>query len=482
MKHLIVFLFIFSGLHLFSQSMEAFYDLKKFNFTADKPYIDVYISFNSLSVIYDSTRTANVESILIVKKGKKIVDFRKSLIKNTLSPDGQIHNFFDIERFSLTNGKYVLQIMLRDLNLTEIDTLKAELPFVLSFSDFKVELSDIELIESMEKSDTLDLLTKAGYRIIPYVNNYFPPEIKKISFYAEIYNTNKSFGLDEKFVVVVQLIDDGGNVIGSYRKIMVKKAKPVNIVLNSFNIEKLYSGNYSVNIEVRDEKNELVTSKSLPFYRNNPLSTKEYSEKDSVFLVDANKVFTNYIINRDTIIEYIKSMRPRADLTEQAIIDNQLESATIGDLQQFMYVFWSKRNEKKPELTWDKYHSLVLFVNAKYGTQIKKGYITDRGRVTLQYGKPNKSISISSEPSAYPYEIWFYYHIGTYNNKRFVFYNSDLSSNDYELLHSDMRGERFNSRWSDVIYSRAKSVVDFRPEGAIQDVGRNAEDYYNNPR
>ena len=48
------------------------------------------------------------------------------------------------------------------------------------------------------------------------------------------------------------------------------------------------------------------------------------------------------------------------------------------------------------------------------------------GRIFLYHGPPNTITDRPNEPSAYPYQIWHYYKIGKFNNKRFIFYKPDL--------------------------------------------------------
>ena len=125
---------------------------------------------------------------------------------------------------------------------------------------------------------------------------------------------------------------------------------------------------------------------------------------------------------------------------------------------------------------------MVLIVNDEFGTKLKKGYETDRGRVYLQYGPPNKLVDVPSEPNAYPYQIWFYYHIGNFNNRKFVFYNRDLSSNDYVILHSDMTGEVYNRQWDLDLHLRTNPKQNVDRENPIPSQGSRAKDYYDDPR
>jgi len=485
MKTLFTILALFIGTIAISQQLEAYFDLKKYNVPGDIPYVDVYLSFIGNSVKYDSTGIANIEATLIVRRGKHIVDFRKTLIQSPTLKNDVRNDFLDVQRFSLKNGKYDLDIFLRDLNQNQIDTIKQNSSFELYFTGDRVDISDIELVERFEKINSADkspknLYSKAGYEVYPFVSNYYPKDFNSISLYAEIYNTDIKLGKGKKYVTVVQITDEGRNVIGNYRKMVVQNGKPVNVVLTKFDIDKLYSGTYLIDIEVRDSENELITYKSMRFYRNKMPPLSKYSSADAVLGKDI--LFTQLIIDRDTLIEHIKSMRPRAEMLERKIIDKQISSASTDELQQFMYTFWLKRDENNPQLAWDVYYDMVLIVNEEYGSQIKKGYETDRGRVHLQYGPPNQLVDVPSEPNAYPYQIWFYYHIGNFNNRKFVFYNRDLSSNDYELLHSDMTGEKYNRQWDLELHSRTNPNQNVDRENAINSEGSRAMDYYNDPR
>ena len=115
-----------------------------------------------------------------------------------------------------------------------------------------------------------------------------------------------------------------------------------------------------------------------------------------------------------------------------------------------------------------------------YGTRIFPGYATDRGRVYLQYGAPNTVTTRESSPNEYPYEIWHYYKIRQFSNKRFVFYNPDLVGNNYRLLHSDLIGETQNYRWQyELIKRNANNVnIDDPTGGNSNTFGGNAATLY----
>ncbi|MBK7669603.1 MAG: GWxTD domain-containing protein [Sphingobacteriaceae bacterium] len=98
------------------------------------------------------------------------------------------------------------------------------------------------------------------------------------------------------------------------------------------------------------------------------------------------------------------------------------------------------------------YYKLVLETNALLKCGKQKGYYTDRGRMYLQYGKPDQRNQVNSEPETYPYEIWQYYRIYDKTTKRFLlikiyFANFMIADDCYKLIHSDVRGEMYDERW-----------------------------------
>ena len=103
-------------------------------------------------------------------------------------------------------------------------------------------------------------------------------------------------------------------------------------------------------------------------------------------------------------------------------------------------------------------------------------------QIFLKYGEPNTRTEYTSEPNAYPYEIWHYYQVENFSNKRFVFYDPDLGSNEYPLLHSNMPGHINNPQWKVQLHKRTTQPIDMDTENAGDHYGGRANDNFNNPR
>ena len=120
-------------------------------------------------------------------------------------------------------------------------------------------------------------------------------------------------------------------------------------------------------------------------------------------------------------------------------------------MQKFFLNFWKSRNPLNPEDAWLKYYQEVKSVNNDFTNFKIPGYLTDRGRVYLQYGPPNTIHSVENASSSYPYQIWHYYKLKNQSDRKFVFVNTDFATNEYRLEYSNVFGEVTNSEWWDKI-------------------------------
>ena len=193
------------------------------------------------------------------------------------------------------------------------------------------------------------------------------------------------------------------------------------------------------------------------------------------------KTFAAYITNIDTLKEYVKCLRPIATEAEKNFIDRCKKMDDIKLLQQFFFSFWHNRNQLEPEADWIRYYEQVIKVNANFSTKISKGYNTDRGRVYLMYGEPNTITRNTHEPASYPYEIWHYYTIKNQSNRRFIFCNTDLVSNNYELIHSDASGEIYDINWKMKLVKRNFTTRSLDEQDPDFGWGSRVKEFYDAP-
>ena len=450
------------------------------------PYVENAIAFDCRTAVYKQFEPgkfkATVEVVTVFRKGEESVFSKVAVdspvVTDTTKLDGA---FIDQQRFSLANGEYQMEICITDLNSGDVlppTTVTVE----VNYPDNTPTISDILLFDSYSKAVKPKDCTKSGFDFLPRVYPFYGANENKLSFYAEIYNSDKLY--DEGKFLVNYYIEtvESSNRMQNYifnKRFDVKK---VDVLLNTIDISELPSGNYYLVVEMHDRSNELICSKSWFFQRSNP---NVAFEMEDLAGVNVANTFVGNITEIDTLRKYIRYLDPICSEMERDYSSNLVRTDDMKTMQQFLFNFWSKRFPMNPKQGFDDYLAAVKRVNMSFGTTAFPGYRSDRGYVFLKYGQPDKIMEVPDEPAARPYEIWHYYQVANQRDKKFVFMAPDRSTNDYQLIHSNMVGEINNPRWPMEIYQFVYG------QGYDQGVdqteyergwGSHAVELYNNPR
>ena len=431
--------------------LEALFDIKKFR-QGEQHLVETYLYIFGPSLIQDkdtNVKYKKVEILLFIEnEQKEIVDYKKHIIEGEIDHVNK-NGILDLQRFSLIDGNYNLGLKLVDQTDTN-NIEEHQQTFTLSKLNTS-EFSDIELLDKYWKSDSVSKLNKSGFEMIPLVTTYFGPEFNRLSYYTEIY-FDEEIIKENPSVILTQsiLVEENNKIAGQYNKLNKISSSSVVPVLNSFDLSNLPTGNYVLKLSVMDKNQQILSTKELAFQRTNLNNSMKLNRLNSVSI--ANTFASD--LHQDSLNEFMKCLAPLASNLEKNIIDNKLDDIDDTLKRQFIYSFWYNRFPNNPAYNWSKYKQEVKKTNQLFGTKVRKGYETDRGRIYLKYGPPNTITDRPNEPSAYPYQIWHYYKIGRFNNKRFVFYLPDLVSNDYVILHSTLQGEYFNNNWKTDLHSR----------------------------
>lgn len=482
--------------------IRAYLSYATFNTPAEGAYMETYLSVNGSSVKYQKLENgkfqAKIEIIFTFERNDSIKSFQKILLNSPEIADTtrqNIADFIDVQRFAVPVGIYNFNISLRDLNANESEISSTE-KIVIQYPNDKVGISGIQVIEKVVESTKASSLTKLGYDLYPYFSNFYPDYIKNISFYYEVYNTKNVVGDGSNYITKYYIEDATSHQkAGQYSKQKNLKSSLVDVNFGNFNIATLPSGNYNLVVEVLDTNNQILAFNALFFQRSNPSAA---IDKNAFTSIDITNTFVTKITNFDTLRQYIDYLYPIFDDNEKVaknsifmdqkqnmdsiIISKEYKNKQLILLQQYFLDFWVKRNAQDPEKEWDKYKEQVDKVNKLYASLRQKGYLSDRGRVYLQYGAPNSVSAETMGADSYPYEIWHYYQIKSQGNRKFIFYNIDRVSNSYELLHSDVFGEMNEPEWEKVLRNRRQNQSDHDTKISTPVWGDRSRDYWNNPR
>jgi GWxTD domain-containing protein len=471
---------------LIAKKMNAYLSYATFASPESGPFIETYLTVEGNSIVYLKNENdkfqAAIQVIMLFRRGEEIVTYDKYELYSPEIDDTTAikFSFIDQQRYSISNGDYEFEIQIWDKN-TDAKPFIAIQPILIDYPVGKMAISGIQLLSSYSKTETPGIISKNGYDLIPYIFNYYPEKISRLTFYAEIYNANLIIGDGEKYLVKYFLESEGQNKpLAKYVSQKKETAALVNNVFSEFDISELPSGNYNLVIEARDKLNKLIGLNRIFIQRSNP---KIQIKLDDIAQEDIENSFISRINNLDTLREYIRYLEPISTEQERSFVMAHLPTADIKTLQKFFYKFWLERNQLEPERAWLDYMNEVNKVNLAYTTAILRGYESDRGRTYLKFGPPNAISESYSEPSTYPYEIWHYYVLKDgQRNKKFIFYSKDLVTNDFTLLHSDVVGEVSNYRWQQVLYSRVDAGYNIEKGTTEDSWGGNSKKYFDLPR
>lgn len=492
-------LFVFQINTVFSQSLNANMKYAVFYAPEVGPYIETYLLVNGTTVTYRPNEQGNMQASVLLsivfQRNDTVMQFSKTEIKSPeIGIDSNVYDFMDYQRFLLSNGTYNMTVRISDAAHPEKEFEYQE-DININYHSNTVYVSGIELIESYQKTDEETSIThKNGYHLTPKISSFYPETYEKLSFYCEFYNVTSKIKAGEGYLAKFYLRGfESQKPLEKYSGFKRIEAAPVNILLNSFNINDLASGNYELVVELYDRNNNFLAKNLLFFQRSNP--NIQFNIKDLLSLQIENSFVSQYK-NLDTLREFVSYLYPKASQIEKQFIFKTAKKSDLETLQRFLFNFWIERNATNPYQSWLDYKKCVDIVNYEYRAVGLKGYQTDRGRVYLQYGAPNTIVDREFDTGnsgmfqnedgtktdmggTVPYQIWHYYQLGdNQRNKRFVFANPHLATNSYNLIHSDANGELYNPQWQSELQRQIFKTTTIDQDGTFK--GQSGE-FYNVP-
>jgi len=447
MKRLLVFLTIIFPLIINAQSSDSFnfeFDIARFR--ADSGFVDMEFYYS----IADSGFTQifsndgifvypRLDVLISDAKDSTIVYFKPYVIRYRIVDTNAVHMFLGKFDIPIKPGEYLLQVFLSDYH----DSTKMQ-PYyknltIRNFSD-KIELSDVELASKIitDSKNKISIFYKNNMEVFPNPRLTYYENMPVVYYYVEVYNAKgRELKLDVKL----------NNSIG---KTVYMKTLPVHgsgnalVKVGAAMLRKAASGKYDLNLILRDENGKIFDEKTKGFYYVSSIVS------DSNYQITDSKVNEDFLSSRFAILS-----GPQCDelfniskyiATEQEI-DMYHRMKDTRQKQEYLYSFWHRRDPNlatKENEYLKEYLDRAEFANKRFKEYRKKGVDTDRGRIYLKYGKPDKIERKQNDYYNKPYMVWEYYNIegGVY----FIFADVNGLGN-YEMLHSTKRGERHDPNW-----------------------------------
>ena len=463
---------------------------------SNQPYVETYLRFDARGLAFQEVEEgrfrASVEVTLVARRGDTVEYVKKYNLLSPFTSSAEATNFtfMDLQRFGLANGIYDLELTLKD-NGTDDDPVMLKEKLLVYYGKGKPMMSAIQLMESAMPTTTENMLSRNGYDMVPYIDDFVPEQVQVLHPYFELYNTDKEIGSGAYNVEVYVTQRESGirlPKIGWKRSGVAPKACVP--VFADLDVSGLPSGNYVIVAEVTNGDGDALFRKEVMIMRSNP-----NIEEATATEAEVATSFAALINDEETINYYIDALYPISSAAELSIAKDLLGRQALAEKQTYLYRFWKSRDEVNPEGKWKEYYKLMKYVEEHFTYPRTPGYRTDRGRVYLQYGPPdyvrdeknfvgalnnvhwslnaNTANSLGEGTKAnegyiyyLPYQLWRYNTLpGDYSNRVFLFWD-EFRGGYYKLLNSNARGEVVTPGWERML---SRNTVD---EEAIGEVGQ----------
>lgn len=466
---------IFSGAFAQKQ-LRAYVDNKQFFAPGVGNYVEFNFQFVGYSFNYVAVDGGLIADVLVetsIFDGDSVLASNAYRLNSPIMRDSIIEDFYDVQRFGLKPGNYIFNIRLTDLNSSS-DPLSAEMPLRVEEMGDAVSISDIEIAEIATTGDPESIFYKSGYNIIPRLSTFYPEQLDALPIYLEVYNSGL---LGDTSFRLKQTITNAqtGEKLPDFEMITEYSANDVVPVFRKIQLNKITTGTYVVQYTILSKNDAPLATQQYEFERSNDQAVDLFAGE---IIIDPE--FQKSIPN-DSVGYYLESLIPISRAVEVKSIIELLKGNDGNAVRKYIQQYWVITAGDNAYHEWLAYKTQVQLVEKLYSNNFQEGFETDRGRVYLQYGSPTNIISREVSDMEYPYEIWQYNKIGTFSNKRFIFYNPDLVNNAYRLLHSDMIGELKNNAWPQELSKRntRSGGIDDPNSHVIDKWGQNSLDDYN---
>ncbi|MFZ5515072.1 MAG: GWxTD domain-containing protein [Candidatus Zhuqueibacterota bacterium] len=264
--------------------------------------------------------------------------------------------------FNTAPGLHTLHLLFTDHVTGYSFEHKVEMD-VRAFPANQFSLSDIEVASSIKLAGSDTASAKNGRLIVAHPSRIFGDTFLKANFYFEIYHLDSqrgeeavSFGLDysvvDKNKVTVQKFSDSflptGEVTPLHFAVDVQKYKP---------------GKYTLEIEVTEHQSK----------------KRAKAQTDFTVVASPNDLpLARYDRVLNVLNLYVKEKARKSELNEPSE-KSVLSLKMTGDT--------GRQDEQDLQM---QFHQRVAYANRAFATMNRPGWKTDRGKIYIQYGQPDR--------------------------------------------------------------------------------------------
>ncbi|MCB9231205.1 MAG: GWxTD domain-containing protein [Bacteroidia bacterium] len=428
-------------------------DVFAFRDAKGQPYLEVHTKIDAATLAYSAIQGGGYQGevdVLIflqeagVETGAEAnalrVNLKTPVVKDTARAN-LVQLLVDVRKIPAEEGKYTLTGFLKDKGDAAQKEYSFERELVINPpAENGLSFSNVLFLDKFERTKDKLPYSRYGFDVLTRIPDNYYENKDSLLFYVELYNVPGLDANENYFLHTYITQANDTEKLEKYKRTVKKKCAKLDLYSASFDISDLPSQTYFLNFELYSQQSQLVGTLSKKFYVINDKFSVDYSQSADAF----ERIFG---IAESDLDKYIPALAYISTNTEKDFVKSL---NTFEEKKNYFLTFWEKRKEEEadsPARPWMEYKARMDYANENYRSFKVPGWKTDRGRVILTYGPPNNVDYYPMGEWRYPYEIWTYNRLRIQNNVKFVFWDVDLATNSYPLLHSDLRGEVNNPRW-----------------------------------
>lgn len=440
-------LFLTNG---FGQSIEASLTAKQYAYSDSNTLVDLYFKIKVDHFYVNTSDSLETIDVNVNYRFKKDELYYGDNLKVSV-------NFKDLWRKEvlyrasvvLNPGDYDLEIRLSDANNPLKQTEFSTVYNVENKYDEKI--SEIFLFNKSIPATKDHIFYKMGFALFPKFQNpnyLFNKNDSILNYYVEVYDL-----VSDKKMFLERFIRPKARVNAIKETYKVKELKQVEkkVESGSINIADLPSGNYEIVLTVFDEQKNILKTESVLFQRINPILEKtsiKTFKKDAVRELFKKTLVEKYNLNdAHKLNQLIAALSLKMPKDERGTFYNIIDHEDLKVKQNFFISYWEENNSFHPQTAIEKFINTFELVQNRFAYRKADGYKTDKGRVYLEYGKPDDIEKKSTDNRSAPYEIWHYFKLNNGQGNIIFVFNEESNSGEFRLIHSNAVEEINNPNW-----------------------------------
>lgn len=420
--------------------IKADFDFAQFRGNESQTILEIYYAISRKSLTHVSSTNGFAGSYKItlsISQGDSILsslDWQGKDLVNSLEEITTGQTITDVKTLLFKPGEYSFQLIITDLNNSTENKYHRDI-VIQDFTDDKKNISDIQFSYLIQKAESANRFVKNGYQITPNPTVVYNTNQPVMYYYMEIYNLDR-FENNSEYSLLTNILNQNGEVI---KTLPAKKYNDIGeslLVVNNVYVGALFTGIYSLNIELINSAVGDTVRQNKQFYVFRPADQIALAKSVNDNQSKANPYAFMSEEELDREYDYLRYI-----LDGDA--QDRYEVLNLTGKREFLNIFWTERESDSPGFRRELFDR-IEFANARYNIGAKEGWKTQTGRIVLMYGIPDDIEKQTSVASMRDYEVWSYENVE--GGALFVFVNT-TGYGELRLVHSTAIDEIQDYAW-----------------------------------